>query len=177
MIPPEGKRWCPYCAGPLRRRRFEGRQRLFCDACDAPIYENPVPASCLVVVDDRNRVLLVKRNVAPKIGWWCLPGGFMELDETPEAAALRELKEETGLRGQIDTLMGVMATPNRMYHTVLMVAYRVRRFEGTARPGDDAAETSWFSQTALPPIAFSSHAHFIDRHFKEAACAQPTGMP
>ena len=160
------KRFCPFCAGPLQERFFEGRERLFCTACNGPLYENPVPASCLVVVDDRERVLLVKRNVEPKIGWWCLPGGFMELHETPEGAALRELKEETGLSGRIERLMGVMATPNKQYHTVLMVAYRVRRFEGTLHPGDDAEAVAWFSKNRLPPIAFTSHAHFIEAHFK-----------
>ncbi|MFH1985938.1 MAG: NUDIX hydrolase [Pseudomonadota bacterium] len=163
------KRYCPFCAVPLTQRFWEGRERLYCNACNHPLYENPVPASCLVVVDDRNRVLLVKRCVAPKIGWWCLPGGFMELYETPEAAALRELKEETGLDGRIEGLMGVMATPNKQYHTVLMIAYRVRRFEGTPRPGDDAAAVAWFFPDRLPPIAFSSHAHFIDAHYRGGA--------
>ena len=165
-----GKQFCPYCAGPLVQRHIEGRERLYCRACSSPIYENPVPASCLVVVDDRDRVLLVKRNVAPKIGWWCLPGGFMELHETPEAAALRELTEETGLSGRIDCLMGVMATPNRQYQTVLMIAYRVRHFDGTPHPGDDADSVAWFSREALPPIAFSSHKHFIDAHYQAAEC-------
>lgn len=168
-----GKRYCPFCGGPLTQRIWEGRKRLYCNACNDALYENPVPASCLVVVDDRDRVLLVKRSVAPKIGWWCLPGGFMELQETPEAAALRELKEETGLDGRIEGLMGVMATPNRQYQTVLMIAYRVRRFTGTPTPGDDAAAVAWFSQDNLPPIAFSSHAHFIDAHYRGMAILGP----
>ena len=166
MITSPGKRFCPLCGGALSLRFREGRERLSCEVCNETLYENPVPASCLVVVDNRNQVLLVKRSVAPKIGWWCLPGGFMELGETPEAAALRELQEETGLAGDIDCLMGVMATPNKLYHTVLMIAYRVRRFEGALRPGDDAAAVKWFSRDRLPPIAFSSHTHFIDAHYR-----------
>ena len=73
---------------------MKGRPRLFCESCRTTIYENPVPATCLVTIDARERLLLVKRSVDPKKGWWCLPGGFMELRETPEEAGLRELAEE-----------------------------------------------------------------------------------
>jgi ADP-ribose pyrophosphatase YjhB (NUDIX family) len=74
-------------------------------------------------------VLLVQRKVAPRRGEWCLPGGFMELEETPEAAVLRELLEETGLTGQVTGLIGLKAAPNRIYHTVLVAGYRVAPLE------------------------------------------------
>jgi ADP-ribose pyrophosphatase YjhB (NUDIX family) len=159
------KTFCPYCGGKLAARDWEGRDRLYCDACTQAIYENPVPATCLVVVDDRDRIALVKRNVAPKKGYWCLPGGFLELGEGPDDGALRELAEETGLIGRIDRLMGVMSTPNAQYHTVLMIAYRVRDFEGTLVPGDDASAAAWFAHRNLPEIAFTSHSHFIMAHY------------
>ena len=105
------KTHCPFCGNPLTRRLTEGRRRLFCTTCNEPIYENPIPATCLVVVDARDRVLLVKRSVEPKTGYWCLPGGFLEVHETPEEGALRELLEETGLLGKITRLLGVTTTP------------------------------------------------------------------
>ena len=155
------KRFCPFCGGPLDTRSWEGRRRLFCGACRRPLYENPVPATCLVVLDTARQVLLVRRSVAPRIGQWCLPGGFMELGETPEAAALRELTEETGLSGAIDCLLGVAATPNAIYDTVLMLGYRVRQFDGQPQADDDADAIGWFDPATLPPIAFDSHRHFI----------------
>ncbi len=160
MTMPE-KRFCHFCGGPLDSRHWEGRRRLFCARCQTPLYENPVPATCLVVIDEARRVLLVRRRVEPRIGEWCLPGGFMELGESPEAAALRELAEETGLRGVIDGLLGVVSTPNAAYDTVLMLGYRVRRFEGNPRPDDDADAIEWFDPARLPPIAFDSHLRFI----------------
>ena len=113
--------------------------RPFCEGCREPVYENPVPVTCVVVTDPGNRLLLVRRSVAPKIGLWCLPGGFMELGETPEEAALRELAEETGLSGTIDRLLGVLTTPSDQYHTVLMVGYRVGAYTGRVVAGDDAS--------------------------------------
>ena len=160
------KRYCPFCGDGLTRRMWEGRRRLYCETCDDALYENPVPASCLVVVDDLDRVLLVKRNVPPRQGWWCLPGGFIELGETPEEGALRELIEETGLRGEIDRLLGVVTTPNRQYQNVLMIGYVVIRFTGDPMPGDDADAVEWFPRDRLPPIAFTSHERFIADYYE-----------
>jgi len=140
---------------------FEGSLRLFCEQCNEPLYENPIPATCLVVVDKRNRVLLVKRSVEPKKGFWCLPGGFMELGEAPEKSALRELKEETGLSGQINMLLGVSSNPSAQYHTVLMVGFLVKSYTGTLVAGDDADDAASFYYDELPEIAFESHAKFI----------------
>jgi ADP-ribose pyrophosphatase YjhB (NUDIX family) len=119
----------------------------------------------LVVVDTKDRVLLVKRSVAPKKGFWCLPGGFMELGETPEQAAIRELKEETGLAGRIDMLLGVSSNPSALYHTVLMVGYLVKSYSGNLIAGDDANDAARFHYNELPEIAFESHASFIRMYY------------
>jgi len=155
------KMFCHYCGTRLAEKRLDGRSRLYCGGCRRVIYENPVPASCLVVVDPSDRVLLVKRNMEPQKGFWCLPGGFMELGETPEQAALRELKEETGLSGQIEILLGINSNYSLEYDTVLMVGYLVKNYTGILKPGDDAADAAFFPLEELPDIAFSSHLKFI----------------
>jgi ADP-ribose pyrophosphatase YjhB (NUDIX family) len=116
-------------------------------------------------VDNRNRVLLVKRSVEPQKGFWCLPGGFMELGESPEKAALRELKEETGLLGRIEILLGVSSNPSALYHTVLMVGYLIKEYTGTLNAGDDADDAVYFDYGELPEIAFESHARFIRMYY------------
>jgi ADP-ribose pyrophosphatase YjhB (NUDIX family) len=162
------KTHCHFCGGTLISKFIEGRDRRFCNSCERPIYENPIPATCIVVVNGQDQILLVKRDVAPKKGQWCLPGGFIELGEPPEEGALRELLEETGIKGKIETLLGVRTTPSIHYHSVLMVGYLVRQFQGTPVAGDDAAEAQWFSQKNLPPIAFDSHHHFINQYWASA---------
>jgi len=155
------KRFCHFCGQPLVDRFCEGRQRLFCTRCDQPLYENPVPASCVIVPDVRGRILLVRRSVEPKIGHWCLPGGFLELGESPEQGALRELAEETGIQGCGPHLLGVTAADNVQYGGVLMIGYRVTSSCGTPVAGDDASDVAFFPVPQLPPVAFGSHDYFI----------------
>jgi ADP-ribose pyrophosphatase YjhB (NUDIX family) len=169
------KTHCHYCGNRLTKKPWEGRNRLFCDACDLPVYENPIPAACMVTIDDTERVLLVKRSVDPKKGFWCLPGGFMELDETPEGAGLRELREETGLTGQIDMLLGVLTHPSRNYDTILMTGFLVRSFTGEPVAGDDADAVAWFPLGHLPEIAFESHRQFIKLYVTAYAHTGPSG--
>ncbi len=155
------KLFCPYCGSRLSEKFYENRNRLFCSHCNGPIYENPVPATCLVVIDDKGWVLLVQRSVDPQKGLWCLPGGFIELGESPEIAALRELYEETGLTGQIHKPLGVMTNPSQLYDSVLLVGYWIKVYSGNLIAGDDACDAAYFPPDSLPEIAFESHLKFI----------------
>jgi ADP-ribose pyrophosphatase YjhB (NUDIX family) len=158
------KQYCPFCASALIEKTVEARRRLYCPSCRQTLYENPIPASCIVVADERNRILLVKRNVEPKIGAWCLPGGFIELDEKPEEAALRELQEETGLTGRIVSMLGAIGQHSEQYHTVLILGYAVGDIKGELRAGDDASDIAYFGLGELPEIPFESHREFIERY-------------
>jgi 8-oxo-dGTP diphosphatase len=155
------KQFCHFCALPLEHRHIEGKMRLYCSRCRTPIYENPVPAACVVLVDAHSRLLLVKRRVAPKKGMWCLPGGFVECDETPERAAIRELQEETGLKGRINSLIGITTSPGTLYQTILLIGYLVTCFSGSATAGDDASDLNFFEKYNFPDVAFESHQSFI----------------
>ena len=157
--------FCQYCGADLTRKFIEGRHRFFCPSCNVPIYQNPVPATCLVVIDASERLLLVKRSVEPKKGHWCLPGGFIELNELPHESALRELKEETGLKGVVDNLLGVSTNPSAFYDTILIVAYLVKSFSGKLIAGDDAEDAEWFRPENCPEIAFDSHRKFVRQYY------------
>ena len=129
-------------------------------------YEYPRPmltADC-VVINPCGEVLLVRRGNEPFRGCWALPGGFMEMDETIEHCAVRELQEETGLQvaeGDL-RLVGVYSAPGRDPRgRTVTAAYAVcLADEVRAVAGDDAAEIRWWSLETLPPLAFD-HAQII----------------
>lgn len=113
-----------------------------------------------VVFDGEDRLLLIRRARAPFADRYALPGGFVEVGETVEAAALRELKEETGLEGRIVRLIGVYSAPNRdpRGHTV-GVAFLVAS-DGAPRAGDDAAAAAFMADWRALSYAFD-HARII----------------
>jgi 8-oxo-dGTP diphosphatase len=123
-------------------------------------YENPLPSSAAFVRNGRGDILLVKRGVDPGKGEWALPSGFIEVDETPAEACLRELEEETGLVGRIKRLLGVYSQASTMYKNVIIIAYLVQA-EGILRPGSDSMSAEFFAPDDLPPIAFPSHIEIL----------------
>ena len=125
------------------------------------------------VVVKGGRVLLIRRGSPPFEGAWALPGGFVDKGETLEQAVLRELREETGLRGRVLGLVGAYSRPGRdpRGHTVSVV-YAVEPVSGRARGGDDAAEAAWHQLAQLPPLAFDHSevmADYAARGFHPAA--------
>lgn len=89
--------YCPLCGTELDRITVEERERRHCPTCDRIVWQNSKPVAS-VVVRDGDEVLLGKRAVDPNAGLWGVPGGNLEYDEHPADGAVRELREETGLR-------------------------------------------------------------------------------
>lgn len=140
----------------------EGRDRDVCPHCQYIFYRNPVPAVG-VVVGYRGGVVLVRRKYAPAVGYWALPAGFMELDESAEDAAARECFEETGLVVQIDHLIGVYSFGEGQ-QSGLIILYAASAVDGELVAGDDATEAGTFPVDALPaPMAFRTHIQAIER--------------
>ncbi len=149
--------YCPYCGNKLIRKKIEGRERLFCSKCGRIYYENPTPVVAAVTRDEQGRVLLVKRKIEPQKGGWALPGGFMEIEETPLQAALRELKEETGIIAKVKRLIGVYSNQSKIHGYLINIIYETEVLEGEPCAGDDAEEAKFFTVDQLPPLAFWSH--------------------
>ena len=158
-----GKKFCAYCGARLTERVFEERARGYCPGCDSISYENPVPAVAALVMNHNNQLLLVKRGVEPAKGMWCLPGGFLEIDESIEEAVLRELEEETGIQGEIGRLVDFFSQRSPHYGAILLFGYTVMMVGGTVKAGFDAEAVEFFDRDALPPIAFFSHQKLIEK--------------
>ncbi|HWG89260.1 MAG TPA: NUDIX hydrolase [Candidatus Thermoplasmatota archaeon] len=111
---------------------------------------------------EKGWVLLVQRKNDPHRGTWALPGGFVEVGERTDQAALRELQEETGLEGSVVGLHGVYSDPARdpRGHTVSII-YQVERMGGDLRAGDDAAAVKFWPLSDLPPLAFD-HGRILE---------------
>ncbi|RLA86319.1 MAG: hypothetical protein DRG31_00575 [Deltaproteobacteria bacterium] len=151
------KLYCPFCGSRLRERGKKG----ICPLCGLPFYDNPLPATAAVAQNPKGEVILVKRAVEPGLGKWCLPGGFLEGDESPEEGVLRELKEETGLEGEIRELIGVVHERSSLYGPVVIIGYRLMVTGGEMRPGDDAQEVRFFPPGEIPEMAFRSHMKLL----------------
>ncbi len=154
-------RFCSQCGTKVIARLIEGRTREVCPQCDTIFYRNPLPVAASVVLNDRREVLLVKRRGEPQKGMWCLPIGFAEMSETIAEAALRELKEETGIEGRILRLLDAESAQNDHYGDLLTVTFEIERTGGEERAGDDAEATAWFPLDRLPPLAFASNAKAV----------------
>ena len=115
------------------------------------------------------QVLLIRRKNAPFKGLWALPGGFLDMDETLEMAALRELHEETNISNVQLTQIGAFGNPNRDPRgRVITVAYLgivKSEQQHIAIAGSDASEVTWFPTSNLPQIAFD-HSEIIHAALK-----------
>jgi len=150
-------KFCPYCGYKLVRKMLEGRERLYCSRCEKIYYENPTPVVAVIARDNEGKILLIKRKIEPRKGEWALPSGFMEIEESPVEAALRELTEETGLKGKSKRLIGVYPNNSEIHGYLVTIIYEVRILEGKLCAGDDAEEAEFFSKNQMPPLAFQSH--------------------
>ncbi len=157
--------YCIRCATALQiKADREGKFRPQCPNCGWIYYKNPIPAVAIVMINLKDELLLVKRRFEPQAHMWALPSGYMEIDITPEQNALEELKEETGLIGQIRHFIGWYFGYSPIYERVLSLGFRIDPLGGKLEAGDDAAEAVFFPLDQLPPIAFEAHRDFI---FKE----------
>jgi len=124
-------------------------------------YERPsvtVDIALFTYAAERLQVLLIRRGAEPFAGAWALPGGFVEIDESLEAAAARELFEETGVQGVFLEQLAAFGDPDRDPRgRVISIAYIASAgadIMATTRAGDDASAAAWFDVYDPPPLAF-----------------------
>ncbi len=153
-------RFCPRCGQPLTDALRFGKQRRVCPACGYIYFRDPKVA-VVVFVTDRRRVLLVKRAVDPQRGLWAMPAGFVDYGEDPREAALREVREETGLEVRISGLIDVLGGDQSGAASIVLLFEGVVT-GGSLLPQDDAEDARFFTPDNLP--LFSEIADFTSTH-------------
>ena len=158
----------PELAGPTVLRIPEGdnRERLTCADCGFINYENPkivVGAVCTW----EGKLLLCRRAIDPRSGFWTIPAGYMELNETAEAGAAREAKEEACADIDIDGLIGVYTIPRI---SQVQLIYRATLKDGVFAAGEETLELDLYDWKDIPwdDLAFPSVKWALD-HWREIA--------
>lgn len=147
-------------------------------------YEYPHPAvttDCVIFGFDGEdiKVLLIERGIDPYKGCWAFPGGFLNMDESAEQGALRELKEETGLTGAYIEQFQTFSEPNRdPRERIITIAFYALVKIQEVKGGDDAKSAKWFGLNEMPELAFD-HKQILEsalKRLRERIHFQPIGF-
>ena len=165
-------RFCGQCGKPLSWATLplDSRPREVCNACGTVHYQNPrILVAC--VAEFESQLVLCQRAMAPAKGLWFLPSGFMELDETLEVAAARELHEETGLLIQSTELVlySVLSIPRL---SEVYAIFRVTLADTLSlSPGVESSDVRLFGARSCPSTLAFPHffRSFLTRYFNDAA--------
>ncbi len=149
--------FCSRCGSALRFGAIDGedRHRLACADCGHIAYVNPRLVVTVFPITEAGEIVLLRRGIEPGKGWWAQPGGFLEVDETVNQAAIRETFEETGLLIEPGEIVGLYT---RLEAAVVTIAFEARIVGGTAAPTVEATEIKAFAPEDIPwsGIAFST---------------------
>lgn len=163
-------RFCGRCGAELERRLVEGKERHACPACGQVWYRDPKVAACTVPLLD-DAVVLLRRAISPGKGLWVFPGGYMDVGESVEEAAIRETREECHLEVRLIGLLGVYSYPAS---PVVVVVYRAEVVGGDLCAGPESLEARAFREAEVPwrQLAFPSTADALSDLFGRR---RPTG--
>lgn len=169
-------RYCISCGGAVERLKpaDDDHDRAVCTGCGHVHYENPkVVVGAVCTLGDR--LLLCRRAIDPRRGFWTIPAGFMELAETPEEGAVREAKEEAGARIRIDGLLAVYSV-KRIDQVQLLYAATLLSPEVAA--GRETLETALVRWHEVPwtELAFPT-VHWVLDEARRRGLADPGRSP
>ena len=161
----------------LRTPEGDDVARKICDTCGFVAYENPKIVVGSVVRHD-GRILLCRRAIQPRQGFWTIPAGYLELNETPEDGARREAREEATAQLAIERLLAVYSVPRI---SQVQLIYRASLAEPTIAPGIESQAVDLFAWDDIPwdELAFPS-VHWAlnhDRAAQEGALPVPFTNP
>jgi ADP-ribose pyrophosphatase YjhB (NUDIX family) len=162
-------KFCSNCSASIVKRVPPGDSvpRYLCDACGSIHYQNPkMVLGCLPEWD--NRLLLCRRAIEPRYGYWTLPAGFMENGESTGEGAARETLEEAGARVELIAPFSMISVP---YVNQVHVFYRARLLDLDFKPGEESLEVGLFEESKVPwkDIAFRTVGLTLKHWFADRA--------
>jgi ADP-ribose pyrophosphatase YjhB (NUDIX family) len=164
--------FCVNCGAALVTRVIEGREVEACPNDNFVLWHDP-KVSTAVVVEADGGIVLGRRSIEPGYGLWCLPGGFVNDDEDPAVAAVRECLEEISAAVDVTGLVGVFHIPKTDAPSMVGIAYRARLADGAKiAAGAEMLEVGVFRLDSLPPLVFSSHRTMVAEYVKSLAPAE-----
>lgn len=126
---------------------------------------------CTAIVVKDNKILLVKRSIAPESGKWALPGGYLSWNETTEEGVIREVREETGVDAKVIKLLGVYSDPHRVKTEVLenvAVVYIAKPLSDKAASAlDEVEKVEWVSLDSVPQNLAFDHNKMIEDYRRD----------
>jgi len=159
--------FCSHCGAPVTFRVPEGdnRPRYLCERCGTIHYQNPrMVVGCLPEWD--NKILLCRRAIEPRHGYWTLPAGFMENGETTAEGAVRETLEEAGARVEVIDLYSMINVPqiNQVY-----LLFRAKLLDLDFHPGEESLDVALFGEEEIPwrEIAFRTVHKTLELYFQD----------
>jgi 8-oxo-dGTP diphosphatase len=154
--------FCVECGTPLEPKQVEGRDVEGCPRCSFVLWHDPKVVTIVVVENDSREVVMGRRAIHPGYGLWCLPGGFVNDDEHPAAAAVRECQEEICAEVEIVSLLGVYHIQKRDAASMVGIGYLARLPSGSSpSAGSEMLEVATFPRQRLPELAFASHGQVV----------------
>jgi ADP-ribose pyrophosphatase YjhB (NUDIX family) len=174
-------KFCSDCAHPVVLAVPEGdnRPRFVCNNCHAIHYQNPKMVIGSLPVweqDGQFKILLCKRAIEPRYGYWTLPAGFMENAETTAEAAIRETEEEAGANIELGPLFSLLNVAH--VHQVHLF-YLARLLDLDFAPGIESLEVELFSEEDIPwdDLAFPTIRTTLELFFADRVLQRETGAP
>lgn len=160
-------KFCTQCGHPTTTKIPTGdtKIRQTCTHCGTIHYENP-KIICGTLTTWQNKVLLCKRAIEPKIGFWTLPAGYMELEETIQQGAERETQEEAHAQVNIEHLYCMYNVPK--IGQVYMI-FKAQLIDGIFGAGEETLESALFSEEEIPwdQLAFPSVQQTLRHYFED----------